>query len=326
MVVTGHALDYLVKLRNSRKDIGAYSSEQVLEFILSNTKVYTKMLPEHKTILINELKSDRIVGVWGDGLNDCGALRVADVSIAIGNSNEGSLVSTFISKSDNLGSVSNIVLQGRAFAELSFDLFKLLMIYLSVKVVIFGVLYQSLFDLNDSIIIYCDIIWIMLWSIMIWSAPAKTKLFKSNPTASLISLPVFVNIIGQIIIQLSCIFGVYRMLQAKRFDLQNHHSLKNHIHDYETTTLFLFSLPQYLFLSLALYVSAKFRRPRFGIKTATLLIFSISVTYWNIVFPIPWIAQWLKAKDIKISIRLMLSWCTLLNGLLTLGYELSFSN
>ena len=82
---------------------------------------------------------------------------MADISIAIGESNEGSLVSTFTSKSNNLGSVPNILLQGRAFAELSFDLFKLLMIYLSIKVVIFGVLYQSLFDLNDSIIIYCDI-------------------------------------------------------------------------------------------------------------------------------------------------------------------------
>ena len=284
------------------------------------------MSPEHKTILINELKVDQVVGVWGDGLNDCGALRVADISIAIGESNEGSLVSTFTSKSNNLGSVPNILLQGRAFAELSFDLFKLLMIYLSIKVVIFGVLYQSLFDLNDSIIIYCDILWIMLMSIMIWSAPPKTKLSQSNPTTSLISIPVFMNIIGQIIIQLSCIFGVYRMLQTKRFDLQSHLPLNNHIHDYETTTIFLFSLPQYIFISIALYVSTNFRKPRFGIKTATLLIVAISVAYWNIVFPIPWIAQWLKAKDIKISIKLMLSWCTLFNGLLTLGYELWISN
>ena len=52
--------------------------------IILRTKVFARMKPNQKTQLIELLQSyDKTVAMVGDGANDCGALKQADVGLSL---------------------------------------------------------------------------------------------------------------------------------------------------------------------------------------------------------------------------------------------------
>ena len=55
-------------------------SEFLVKAVIPNAQVYARMTPKQKTKLIeNLLLLNKIVGMCGDGANDCGALKTANV-------------------------------------------------------------------------------------------------------------------------------------------------------------------------------------------------------------------------------------------------------
>jgi cation-transporting ATPase 13A2 len=53
--------------------------------VLAKAKVFSRMSPDDKTLLITSLKqlNGYHVGMCGEGANDCGALKAADVGISL---------------------------------------------------------------------------------------------------------------------------------------------------------------------------------------------------------------------------------------------------
>ena len=57
-------------------------SDKRLNYTLVNCKIFARMLPDQKQILVEKLQEiGYCVSFCGDGANDCGALKSADVSI-----------------------------------------------------------------------------------------------------------------------------------------------------------------------------------------------------------------------------------------------------
>ena len=53
--------------------------------ILNKTLIFARMLPEHKILLIESIKNLKYtIAMCGDGANDIGALRTADIGISLG--------------------------------------------------------------------------------------------------------------------------------------------------------------------------------------------------------------------------------------------------
>lgn len=98
-----------------------------IEFLLEKTKIYGRSNPDQKRIVIERLKDlkhmdDLCVGFVGDGANDCKALNRADIGLSIGNA-EGSMASPFITMSDDVGKIRDLLELGRFTIANYFDIY-----------------------------------------------------------------------------------------------------------------------------------------------------------------------------------------------------------
>ena len=74
---------------------------------------------------LNKLKQkDKIIGMCGDGANDCKALKTADVGISLSIA-EASIAAPFTSITPNISSVTVLLREGKASLATIFQLFKM---------------------------------------------------------------------------------------------------------------------------------------------------------------------------------------------------------
>uniref|UniRef100_M3ZAC5 Polyamine-transporting ATPase 13A2 n=1 Tax=Nomascus leucogenys TaxID=61853 RepID=M3ZAC5_NOMLE len=97
--------------------------------VLVQGTVFARMAPEQKTELVCELqKLQYCVGMCGDGANDCGALKAADVGISLSQA-EASVVSPFTSSMASIECVPMVIREGRCSLDTSFSVFKYMALY-----------------------------------------------------------------------------------------------------------------------------------------------------------------------------------------------------
>lgn len=104
--------------------------DQDLEFLLKHTKIYGRTNPDQKRIVIERLKElkgpkNRCVAFVGDGANDCKALNRADIGLSIGNS-DASMASPFVTESQDLHKIIDLLELGRYTIANFFDIYYLL--------------------------------------------------------------------------------------------------------------------------------------------------------------------------------------------------------
>lgn len=101
--------------------------EGQLDFLLEHTRIYGRANPDQKRIVIERLKQlknddDLCVGFVGDGANDCKALNRADIGLSIGNA-EGSMASPFVTVSDDVGKIRDLLELGKFTIANYFDIY-----------------------------------------------------------------------------------------------------------------------------------------------------------------------------------------------------------
>ena len=88
------------------------------------------MSPDEKHELVDRLQTlGYTVGFCGDGANDCGALKAADVGLSLSEA-EASVAAPFTSRSPDISCALDVVREGRAALVTSFSCFK----YMSVPI------------------------------------------------------------------------------------------------------------------------------------------------------------------------------------------------
>jgi cation-transporting P-type ATPase 13A2 len=77
--------------------------------MLTKGKVYARMSPDEKHELVEKLQSiDYCCGFCGDGANDCGALKAADVGISLSEA-EASVAAPFTSRVFDIRCVPDVI-------------------------------------------------------------------------------------------------------------------------------------------------------------------------------------------------------------------------
>ncbi len=100
------------------KDIDNMNDEELF-ISLKKTTVLARILPEHKTRIVDVLqKNKEIVAVSGDGVNDVPALKKADLGIAMGSGTEAAKnVANMIITDSNLNIIVEAIRNGRVITD-----------------------------------------------------------------------------------------------------------------------------------------------------------------------------------------------------------------
>lgn len=324
--MTGKALNYLVDLRNdetSTDKIGGYPVEFVLQKCVRKGKVFSRMSPNQKALLVQELQKDtgEMVGMCGDGANDCSALKASDAGLSLSEA-EASIVAPFTSKVADISSLCTLLRLGRASLDLSFELLKYMMVYSCIQFCSDCILYQTTSGISDTQFVYYDMGCVVPITILLCWTEASYKLAPSLPVGTLISSPILTSIIGQMIIQSGCQVGAYFMLKGFNFYHPQHKSDDTHDHNYEVSTIFLFTLPQYFFIGIAFHISTEFRRPLYtNVPFMLMLALGGALSYWMILLPLPWMRHTVQLRDMPMEFKVCIAGATMVNGFLTLMWE-----
>ena len=149
-----------------------YAKPEVLQRMLVSGKVFARMSPDEKHELIEKLQSiDYCCGFCGDGANDCGALKAADVGISLSEA-EASVAAPFTSQVFDIRCVPQVIRcvaaslleedpcveviltlfhfsEGRAALVTSFSCFKFMSLYSAIQFTSVSFLYASASNLGD---------------------------------------------------------------------------------------------------------------------------------------------------------------------------------
>ncbi|MCO5602078.1 hypothetical protein L7F22_056205 [Adiantum nelumboides] len=119
----------LIELAVTGKAFNILRRSDWMEKILFSLRICARFSPEDK-VLITKMYRDQgvIVGMCGDGGNDCGALRIAHAGIALSEA-EASVVSPFTSKEKSILSTVDLLREGRGALHTSFACYKFLIMY-----------------------------------------------------------------------------------------------------------------------------------------------------------------------------------------------------
>ena len=268
-----------------------YASDKVLKEMLVCGQVFARMSPDEKHELVEKLQSiDYCCGFCGDGANDCGALKAADVGISLSEA-EASVAAPFTSRVFDVSCVPQVIKEGRAALVTSFSCFKYMSLYSAIQFTSVSFLYASASNLGDFQFLYIDLLLILPIAIFMgWTGPYP-KLANKRPTASLVSPKVLTPLLGQIIICVLIQFVCFKLVQQQpwykppKVDKEESNSKNS-----QNTTLFLVSCYQYILASVVLSVGPPFRQPMTqNVPLVATLVAALLISTYMLLDPAAWL-------------------------------------
>ncbi|KAI7829103.1 hypothetical protein BX661DRAFT_181378 [Kickxella alabastrina] len=294
--------------------------------ILMRGAIYARMSPDEKGELVERLQAiGYCVGFCGDGANDCGALRAADVGLSLSEA-EASVAAPFTSHSTDIQCVLEVIREGRAALVTSFSCFKYMALYSIIQFTSVSMLYEFGGGLGDSQFLYIDLFIIVPLAIFMGRTPAYHSIVPKRPTANLMSKKVLTSLFGQIAINSTIQAIVFRMVKNSanytppvREDPGDLDSLL--IKSFENTALFLISSFQYILVACVFSIGPPYRQSNMrntGLFAACALL--VAFTVYMVMWPNDWINNVFELVNISESFRRTVIVCAIINfGLSSAG-------
>uniref|UniRef100_A0A3Q2ZT71 ATPase cation transporting 13A2 n=1 Tax=Kryptolebias marmoratus TaxID=37003 RepID=A0A3Q2ZT71_KRYMA len=267
---------------------------EYLPKVLMKATVFARMLPDQKAQLVKELqKLNYRVGMCGDGANDCGALRAADVGVSLSEA-EASVASPFTSKTENISCVPLLIREGRCSLVTSFSLFRYMALYSLIQFCSVLILNTVKTTLADFQFLFCDLFLVTLLALFMGKGGPSEELYPRRPPASLLSLPVFGSLFIQtcmiVLGQLSAVFITktqewYIPLNSTVFGTENLPNMEN-------ACVFNLSGYQYIFMAVVVTKSYPHKKPLYhNVIFLCILLIHFAVMTWLVLYPGPFFSQ-----------------------------------
>ncbi|XP_070314870.1 polyamine-transporting ATPase 13A2 isoform X2 [Odocoileus virginianus] len=245
---------------------------KLLPKVLVQGTVFARMAPEQKTELVCELqKLQYCVGMCGDGANDCGALKAADVGISLSQA-EASVVSPFTSSVASIECVPMVIREGRCSLDTSFSVFKYMALYSLTQFISVLILYTVNTNLGDLQFLAVDLVITTTVAVLMSRTGPAQALGRARPPGSLLSGLVLGSLLLQVALVAGVQLGGYFLAAAQPWfvPLNGTVPAPDNLPNYENTVVFSLSSFQYLILAAAVSKGAPFRRPLYTNGAAAL--------------------------------------------------------
>ena len=236
---------------------------QLLPNLLVRGTIFARMTPDQKAQLVEQLqKIDYVVAMCGDGANDCGALKAANVGISISEA-EASVAAPFTSGRPGITCVPDVIREGRCSLVSSFATFKYMAMYSIIQFVSVLILYAHFTNLGDTMYLYIDLVILgAITLFMAWTEPCP-KIVEKRPPGSLVSFSNLFCLGLQM--ALVVLFQTLAIIYLKSQPWYKPNKIDNPDEEkivcWETTVIFIVSGFQYISVALAFSRGKPFRRP-----------------------------------------------------------------
>ena len=311
--VHGKAFDYIRV--NDRKLFA-----QVLKY----GRVYARMTPFDKSHLIEGLQTlGHTVGMCGDGANDVGALKAADVGLSLSDA-EASVAAPFTSKIPSIRSMWTLLREGRCALASSIACYKYMACYSMIQLITCVLLYSIWWDsrLTDPQFLWIDIFLVFPLSFFMGATKPREELSSRKPPGALVSLSVVGSVILQTILHFlsQLLFFIYL---SKSYIPQYHPDWDLHTSTiFRVGALFLFANFEYIGTCLAYSISKPWRKGlwtnyTFGISLVLLFAGNVWMTFW----PPKWLANLLQLSDMEMWLKITLFIAAILEMVVAWGIE-----
>ncbi|KZT40553.1 hypothetical protein SISSUDRAFT_1044071 [Sistotremastrum suecicum HHB10207 ss-3] len=263
---------------------------ETLHRMLVKAQIFARMSPDEKHELVERLQSlGYTVAFCGDGANDCGALKAADVGISLSEA-EASVAAPFTSNIPDIGCVIQVIKEGRAALVTSFSCFKYMALYSLIQFTTITLLYSFASSLGDFQFLYIDLFIIIPIAVSMGRTLPFEKLHPKRPTANLVSKKVLASIIGQILITSVIQFWVFFWVRAQSWYTPppDPDPVEDKLEslNFENTTLFLISSFQYILVAAVFSIGPPYRRPMWT-NAPLMLSIIVLATFSTIVLLAP---------------------------------------
>lgn len=273
------------------------------------------MSPDLKHFLVENLQGvGYCVGFCGDGTNDCGALKSADVGLSLSEA-EASVAAPFTSKQTDLDCVLRLIREGRAALVTSFCCFKYMALYSLIQFTSVSLLYSLAQNLSDFQFMYVDLVLIIPIAVLMGRSRPHPTIFHKRPTASLVSKKVLTSLIGQFFIQFTIQLVAFLWIRQQSWYLAGDVDIEQEIYlSMENSVVFLVSCYQYLIAAIVFTAGPPYQEPLWKngnakLKTVpyiTLLFFLTALTSFITLSPPIYLRELLDLVDIPLPGRCFL--------------------
>ena len=291
VVTTGLTFEKLYSLNEKfliNKTPSLLQYHRTFRLILKNGIIFSRMAPDHKALLIDSFKKERLnILMCGDGTNDCPALRTANVGVSLGSA-EASMASHFTYTKHDISCLFHLLKEGKCALSASIQTFKFMIMYsiLCYIAAIFLMYHSS--NVSDMQGFFMDLFLIYPLEWFVSQTDPTDELSFVRPIDSLFSFPIIFSLLGQFVISIGFQYGGYYFLKNK-FKWENVCSVGEEGDPEpcpENTIIYIINQFQLIFSAITLYKSKPFRRSIFTNKILTvylftLIIFTILLTVMN---------------------------------------------
>ncbi|AET40645.1 putative acid anhydride hydrolase Ecym_6263 [Eremothecium cymbalariae DBVPG len=297
-----------------------FVSNQYLNNVLLKCSIYARMSPDEKHELVEQLQGlNYAVGFCGDGANDCGALKAADIGVSLSDA-EASVAAPFTSQIFEISCVLDVIKEGRAALVTSFACFQYMSLYSAIQFITINILYSRGINLADFQFLYIDLFLIVPIAIfMSWSKPYSV-LAKKRPSANLVSPKILVPFFVQLIIIFVFQIIPWYMVQKMPWYIKPVAGDDNAVKSSDNTVLFFVSNFQYILIAIVLSVGPPYREPiskNFGLIADVVLsvLASLKLMYLDCN---SWLGSLFFLTEISPNFKLMICGWVALNCLVQL--------
>jgi magnesium-transporting ATPase (P-type) len=234
--------------------------------LAKHIRVFGRCSPTDKVSVVSSfVESGLIVLMCGDGQNDCGALRSANVGVALSTA-EASLVAPFSSLDKSLDSVTAVLREGRCALASSLAAYSYCIIWGQMESVLQSLTVYFAITFAEWNWIFLDGMWAITMAFGLPLAKAANILTPPRPVSSLLGAHTVVSICGMIAINFLFLVTALMTLwkqdwfQCRKWDIQNPSEVRLIGDNYESSVLFVVGGFQYMSSAIALNFGYTFRQ------------------------------------------------------------------